>query len=65
MIEYGTKEHYIEMFSDIIADAAYEAPDYGDNLVEAFKLAVSLWRKYHAEQVLEMDRLTEKLNEQS
>jgi len=65
MIDYGSKEHYVEMFSDIIADASYDAPAYGDNLVEAFKLALSSWRKYHAEQVLELDRLTEKLNEQS
>lgn len=64
MIEYGTKEHYVEMFSDIIADASYEAPEYGDNLVEAFKTALSLWRKYHAEQVLEHDRLLKKLNDE-
>ncbi len=65
MIKYGTKEHHVEMFSDIIADASYDEPDYGDNLVEAFKLALSSWRKYHAEQVLELDRLSNKLDEQS
>ena len=37
--------------------------EYGDNLVEAFKTALSLWRKYHAEQVLEHDRLLKKLND--
>lgn len=65
MIDYGSKEHYVEMFSDIIADASYEAPAYGDNLIEAFKIALSSWRKYHAEQVLELDRLANKLNEES
>ena len=63
MKPYGTVGYYQEMFADLIADVQHDSPVTGDNLVEAFKLAVAEWREYHAEQVKELDRISETLND--
>jgi len=63
MTEYGTVEFYAREFADIIADVQHDSPTTSDNLVAGFKLAIDDWRKYHANQVLELDRLDAKLND--
>ena len=64
MKPYGTVGYYKEMFADLIADVQHDSPHTGDNLVEAFKLAVAEWRDYHAAQLKELDRISETLNDQ-
>lgn len=59
---FGTTEYYKEMFADLIADVQHDSPVTGDNLVEAFKLAIAEWREYHAEQVNELDRISKQLD---
>ena len=61
--EYGTPQYYAEMFADLIADVQHDSPQFGDSLVEGFKLAIKDWRDYHAQQILELDRVESKLNE--
>ena len=61
--EYGTVQFYAQQFADIIADVQHDSPDTTDNLIAGFQLAVKDWRDYHANQVLELDRLDEKLND--
>ena len=61
--EYGSVAYYQEMFADFIGDIQHDTPDMGDNLVEAFKLAIAEWRDYYAEQVKELDRISTKLND--
>ena len=56
MIEYGTVEYYAELFADIIADIQHDAPELTDNLIAGFKLAIDDWRKYHVNQILELDK---------
>jgi hypothetical protein len=63
MNEYGTVLYYKEMFSDLIADVQHDSPITSDNLVEAFKLALTEWRDYHAGQVKELDRISILLND--
>ncbi len=63
--EYGTPQYYAELFADLIADIQHDSPEFGDNLVEGFKLAIKDWRDYHVKQILELDRVELKLNEQS
>ena len=63
--EYGTTQYYAEMFSDFIADIQHDSPQFGDNLVAGFKLAIKDWRDYHVKQTLELDRVEFKLDEQS
>ena len=63
--EYGTPEYYAEMFADFIADIQHDSPHTGDNLVAGFKLAIKDWRDYHVKQILELDRVELKLDEQS
>lgn len=60
--KFGTTEYYKEMFADLIADVQHDSPVTGDNLVTAFKLAITEWREYHAEQVKELDRISEQLD---
>ena len=55
--EYGTPQYYAEMFADIIADVQHDQLDFSDNLIEGFKLAIKDWRKYHVNQILELDRV--------
>ena len=61
--EYGTVPYYREMFADLIADVQHDDPDLGDKLIRAFKLAIDDWRKYHATQIKELDRISLKLND--
>ena len=63
MKEYGTVAYYQAMFADLIADVQHDNPTIGDNLVEAFKLAIAEWREYHDSQVKELDRITTLLND--
>ena len=63
--EYGTPQYYAEMFADFIADIQHDSPHTGDNLVAGFKLAIKDWRDYHVNQILELDRVEFKLDEQS
>ena len=50
-------------FADIIADVQHDSPDVSDNLIAGFNLAIDDWRKYHVNQILELDRLDAKLND--
>ncbi len=63
--QYGTKEFYAEQFADLIADVQHDSPEFSDNLVSGFLLALDDWRKYHVNQILELDRVQLKLDEQS
>jgi len=63
--EYGTKEFYAEQFADLIADIQYDSPDCSDNLVSGFLLAIDDWRQYHVKQILELNRIESKMNDQS
>lgn len=63
MKEYGTIGYYSDMIADLIADVQHDNPQFGDNLVAGFKLAIDEWRNYHANQVLELDRIKEKLDD--
>ena len=63
--EYGTPQYYAEMFADFIADVQHDSPEFGDNLVAGLKLAIKDWRDYHVKQILELDRVEFKLDEQS
>ena len=63
MKSYGTVGYYQEMFADLIADVQHDSPVTGDNLVEAFKLAVAEWREYHAAQLKELDRIATTLDD--
>lgn len=63
--EYGTKEFYAEQFADLIADVQHDSPEFSDNLVAGFLLALDDWRQYHVKQVLELDRVEVNFYEQS
>ena len=63
--QYGTKEFYAEQFADFIADIQHDSPECSDNLVAGFLLALDDWRQYHVKQILELDRVQFKLDEQS
>ena len=63
--DYGTKEYYAEMFADFIADIQHDSPEISNNLVAGFLLAIDDWRKYHVNQILELDRVEAKVNDQS
>ncbi len=62
--EYGTAQYYAEMFADFIADIQHDSPEISDNLLAGFKLAINDWREYHVKQILELDRIEYKLDEQ-
>ena len=62
--KYGTKEYYAEMFADFIADIQHDSPEVSDSLIAGFLLAIDDWRKYHVNQILELDRVESKLNDQ-
>ncbi len=62
---YGTPPYYKEQFEDFIADAQHDAPEFGDNLIAGFKLAIDEWRQYHVKQVEEMNRIEALLDDQS
>ena len=61
--QYGTKEFYAEQFTDLIADIQHDSPEISDNLIAGFLLAIDDWRKYHVNQILELDRVESKLND--
>ena len=63
--QYGTKEFYAEQFADLISDVQHDSPEFSDNLVAGFLLAIDDWRKYHVNQILELDRVEAKLNDQN
>ena len=63
--QYGTKEFYAEQFADLIADVQHDSPEFSDNLVSGFLLALDDWRQYHVKQILELDRVESKLYDQS
>ena len=63
--QYGTKEFYAEQFADLIADVQHDSPECSDNLVAGFLLAIDDWRKYHVNQILELDRVESNFNDQS
>ena len=63
--QYGTKEYYAEQFADLIADIQHDSPEFSDNLVSGFLLAIDDWRQYHIKQILELDRVESKLNDKS
>jgi len=58
---YGTPEYYKEQFMDFLADADNSNPAYGDAIVQGFLLAIDDWAQYHADQVDEYNRLTERV----
>lgn len=62
-LTYGTPEYYAEQFSDFLADADRERPEYGNALVEGFLIALNDWRKYHSDQVNEYDRIEQRVRE--
>ena len=54
---YGTTEFYAEQFADLISDVQHDSPEFSDNLVAGFLLALDDWRQYHVKQILELDRV--------
>ena len=62
---YGSKEFYAEQFADLIADVQHDSPEFSDNLIAGFLLAIDDWRRYHVNQILELDRVEAKVNDQS
>ena len=62
---YGTTEYYAHLFGDIIADIQSDSPEFSDNLVSGFLLAIDYWRKYHANQILELDRVEQQIYDKS
>ena len=65
MTEYGTVKYYADLFADIIADIQHDRPHESDNLIAGFKQAIDEWRKYHVNQILELDRVDFNLDDQS
>jgi len=47
-----------------IADIQHDSPEISDSLIAGFLLAIDDWRKYHVKQILELDRVEAKLNDQ-
>ena len=60
-VNYGTTEYYAEQFADFLADAQADTPEYGNNIVEGFLLALADWRDYHANQVNEYNRIEQRV----
>ena len=60
-LTYGTAEFYKELFMDALADAQADEPKYGDALVEGFILALQDWKDYHCKQVVEYDRIEQRV----
>ena len=63
--QYGTIEFYAEQFADLIADVQHNSPEFSDNLVSGFLLALDDWRQYHVKQILELDRVESKFHDQN
>ena len=64
-MNFGTENYYAELFADIIADAQHDQKETGDNLIAGFKRAIKEWREYHANQILELNRIESKLDDKS
>ena len=65
MTEYGTTEYYAKLFADFfVAEIQHDSPEVSDCLIAGFKLAIDDWRKYHVNQILELDRVEAKLNDE-
>lgn len=62
-LTYGTAEYYKEQFMDFIADAQADEPEYGDNLIKGFLLALEDWCEYHKGQVNEYERLQQRVRQ--
>jgi len=62
-LKYGTAEYYKEQFMDFMADAQADTPEYGNNLIQGFILALDDWLNYHQEQVYEYERLRERVRQ--
>jgi hypothetical protein len=62
---YGTSQYYAHLFADIIADIQSDSPEFSDNLISGFLLAIDDWRKYHARQILELDRVEQQFHDKS
>lgn len=60
-LTYGTTEFYAAQFADFIADIDHDSPELSDNLVSGFLLALDNWRQYHVKQILELDRVQQKM----
>ena len=58
---FGSVEYYSKLFQDIICDAQPDCPQYGDNIVQGFLLAIAEWRQYHIDQVKELERVNRQL----
>ena len=61
---YGSVEFYTDMFADLLADAQYDTPAYGDNIIAGFKAALKEWREYHEQQVKEYQRIEQQANDE-
>ena len=61
---YGTPTYYAELFADFIADVQHDEPQFGDNLIAGFKLAIADWKKYHEQQVQELERIANKVDDE-
>ena len=61
---YGTVDFYANQFADIIADIQHTSPEMSDNLIAGFKRAISEWREYHVNQIVELDRVSQNLDTQ-
>ncbi len=59
--EYGSIEHYSELFQDIVVDAATGDADTDRqtavNLLQAFEKAICDWMKYHEDAVKQYKEL--------
>ncbi len=62
--DYGSPRYYAEMIADFAADIQKGNPEYGDNLIQGFKIALQEWRDYYQGQVEELDRVISKTNEE-
>ena len=61
---YGTPSYYAEQFADFIADVQHDDPSFGDNLVAGFKIAIADWKAYHEQQVIELERVAKKVDDE-
>ena len=64
-MNFRTENYYAELFADIIADVQHDQQGTGDNLIAGFKRAIKEWREYHVNQILELDRIEFKLDDES
>lgn len=58
---YVTKENYKDLFADILADIDYTDSRYGDFIADGFIEALKEWKEYHANQVVECERVEQRV----